>query len=140
MPNVSDYVVLGFDFGTQRIGVAVGQTITQTAKPIGIVSVHKTKPDWDAIAKLIQQWRPRSLIVGIPVKNDGTEQAITHIARHFAEQLAQRFHLPVEHSDERFSSIAARSLARESGRSPDEPIDDIAAQIILQDWLQRQRS
>lgn len=133
------HVALGFDFGTQRIGVAVGQTVTQTARPLTIIPVRKSQPDWMAIEALIQQWHPTVLVVGLPLDKDGSEQAVTKAARQFAEALNQRFQLPVEQVDERYSSVAARSVAREQSRSSNERIDDLAAQIILQDWLQRQR-
>ena len=122
--------LLCFDYGTKRIGVAVGQTLTNTATPVGVISSHQGRPDWKRLALLIEQWRPQALIVGNPLKMDGERQAITAQADRFARQLKGRFALPVHLADERLTSVEA--LAREGKRKD---IDPVAAQIILEGWL-----
>lgn len=124
-------VVLGFDFGLRRIGVAVGQTITQTASPETIVKSKDGKPDWEHISKLFENWKPVAIVVGLPMHLDGTEQALTQPARKFGQRLSGRYHCPVFYMEEQLSSIEAegRNLKRTH-------IDDHAAQIILENWLE----
>lgn len=138
MPNQT---VLGFDFGMKRIGVAVGQTVTRTASPLVILSANQGEPDWKELEKIIQQWKPMVLIVGRPLKMDGSTQQITHAAEHFANELKSRYGLPIYEVDERLSSVEARSNMFEQGgyrALHKKRIDSVAAQIILQDWLERQ--
>ena len=133
--------VLGFDFGMKRIGVAVGQTVTRTANPLLILSAHQGEPDWNEIEKLIHHWKPMALIVGRPLNMDGSTQSITDAAEHFANQLKSRYGLPVYEVDERLSSVEARSNMFEQGgyrALHKKRVDSVAAQIILQDWLERQ--
>src|SRR5437868_4556129 len=95
LPSSNDYVVLGFDFGTKRIGVAVGQSLTRTARPLAMLKAKEGSPDWNEVARVIAEWKPDALVVGFPLNMDGTEQPLTHRARHFAEQLELHFQLPV---------------------------------------------
>ena len=127
-------VLLGFDFGRIRIGVAVGQSVTGSAQALETVSCKDYKPDWSCIARLIRTWRPNRLVVGLPLKTDGTEQEMTEAARRFRRQLAGRYAMPVDLVDERLSSREARSLLRESGR-PHANADPLAAKLILESWL-----
>ncbi|MBL4763316.1 MAG: Holliday junction resolvase RuvX [Gammaproteobacteria bacterium] len=128
--------LLAFDFGTKRIGIASGQTITQTATALKTLHAVKNKPDWDKIAQLIQQWQPNALVVGLPLTLDGGEQAMTKAARRFARQLHGRFHLSVFEVDERFSSTDAEIRLQESGDHWEEDeIDGQAAVIILEMWF-----
>ena len=83
--------LLGFDFGMKRIGVAVGQTVTQTARPLTTLKAVNGTPDWRAVEKLIGIWQPDAIVVGIPLNMDGTEQPISHSARQFSAELHQRF-------------------------------------------------
>lgn len=132
-------IVLSFDFGMKRIGVAVGQTTTQTANPLPIISAKQGIPDWQQIAKLLKTWQPIALIVGLPLNMDGTEQPITIAAKQFAEQLKERFSLPVYSVDERLTTVAARAQLFEEGgfrHLKKQSVDSVAAQLILQDWLQ----
>lgn len=126
-------VVLGFDFGLKRIGVAVGQTITQTAAPEAIVSSKDGKPDWEHITRLFEKWQPTAIVVGLPFRLDGSEQPLTQPARKFGQRLSGRYHCPVYYIEEQLSSIEA-----ESRQLKRQHIDDHAAQIILQNWLERQ--
>ena len=129
--------LLGFDFGDKRIGVAVGQTLTSTASPLLSVSVRDQKPDWDAIARLIDAWQPDALVVGWPLNMDGTEQAITQAVLRFRNQLESRFRLPVHLADERLSTREARDRLARSGR-PNAEDDPVAAQVILETWFSDQ--
>ena len=133
---------LGFDYGTKRIGVAVGQSLTATATPLTTISHVHGQPGWEPIARLIDEWQPDVLVVGMPLNMDGTEHAMTVAARNFAEQLRARYRLPVHLIDERLSSVEAEHAVASAGRrvklhskGAKEEIDKIAAQIILQSWL-----
>lgn len=126
--------LLGFDFGRKRIGVAVGQRLTATATALTTVRTRDGKPDWEAIARLLTEWKPDALVVGIPYHMDGSEQDMTREARRFCRQLEGRFGLPVYRAEERLSSyIVASGLAPGDERD----VDPLAAQVILQDWLQQ---
>jgi len=140
--------VLGFDFGTKKIGIAVGQSVTQTVTPLITLPAVQQKPDWNNIEKLIKEWLPTVLVVGLPVHLDGEEQAITHAAKKFANQLNGRFRLPVEFVDERLSSYEAEERLKEinarkrnSGKKQTNKrqtaldIDKIAAQLIVESWF-----
>jgi putative Holliday junction resolvase len=135
-----DATVLAFDFGTRRIGVAVGNTLTRVAHPLATVAADGAGGGFDAITALVGEWRPQQLVVGLPVHADGTEHAITTRARAFAAELARRYALPVALEDERHTSEVARDAlaARRRGRRADRALrDQVAAQIILQAWLDR---
>ncbi|MGI9333405.1 MAG: Holliday junction resolvase RuvX [Gammaproteobacteria bacterium] len=131
--------LLGFDYGERRIGVAVGQHISATATALEVVTVKDGRPDWDAIARLIGEWQAQTLIVGLPLAMDETEQGISTAARRFAAALQRRFALPVQLHDERLSTRAARERLHERGEDPGRD-DSMAAQIILEGWLNEQGS
>ncbi|KTD47058.1 Holliday junction resolvase [Legionella rubrilucens] len=134
-----DGVYLGFDFGYKRIGVAVGQTVTLSARPLPTLAARQGIPDWQLVTRLIEQWQPQALIVGLPTCIDGSEQYTTPLARHFAKQLKKRFSLPVHLVDERLTTVEARSqLFAEGGyrKLKNSQIDSTAACIILEQWLQ----
>ncbi len=129
---------LAFDYGEKRIGTAVGDTITGTARPLTTLT-----GGFDAVLKLIAEWRPAALVVGLPLMEDGTDQRITTLTRKFAKELALRSKLPVHFSDERYSSRAADDLlrdARSSGamtrRVKKGDRDGLAAKILLEQFLQ----
>lgn len=124
-------VIIGFDFGLRRIGVAIGQTITQTASPEAIVNSKDGKPDWEHITKLFEQWQPTAIVVGLPMRLDGTEQALTQPARKFGQRLSGRYDRPVFYIEEQLSSIEAENRGLKQKH-----IDDHAAQILLENWLQ----
>ena len=126
--------VIAFDFGEKRIGSAVGQTLTGTAAPLATIRVRGTKPDWDAIDRLIADWKPDALVVGLPLNMDGTEQWITRRAQRFADGLHSRSGLPVHLADERLSTREAWERLIERGTRREGP-DPIAAQVILEGWL-----
>lgn len=128
--------LLGFDFGTRRIGVAVGQRITGTARALTTLNARDGQPDWTQVEQLIATWRPDALVVGLPLQLDGSRSEITATAERFARRLHGRFHLPVHLQDERLSSYAAEQLTEGSRKRAS--LDADAARIILQDWLDSQ--
>lgn len=135
-PLVKPRTVLGFDFGLSRIGVAVGQEVTHTANPLTTLKAREGKPNWDQISKLIEQWSPDLLIVGLPLNMDQSEQPLTHAARRFGHRLHGRYSLTVEWVDERLSTVEAwERLKLESPLHGRRDIDQLAAQCILQTWL-----
>ncbi len=133
--------LLAFDFGHRRIGVAVGQTLTGSANALAVVSVTG-KPDWCAITKIIDDWKPVAVVVGLPLAADGDETEISGDARRFGRQLEGRYGLKVLYEDERLTSFSAEqrfvdARARGSMRQKDAALKDaMAAQIILENWLQ----
>ena len=135
--NTSAISVLGFDFGTRRIGVAVGQTITGTATPLTTLPADNAgQPNWSAIQTLLQQWQPQLLVVGLPLHRDGSDSEMTQKVRMFAQKLAQKTGLEVVLQDERLSSNEAESIRqRDKNLNQQHSIDALAATIIVQDWL-----
>ena len=127
--------VLGFDFGMKRIGVAVGQTITATARPLEVLPALNGAPNWTYISQLLEQWKPQALVVGQPLAMDGSSSDITKAAKRFGNRLNGRYHLPVYCMDERLSSMEAESMQRE-GEVTTQSVDSLAAAIILQSWLE----
>lgn len=136
--NASHTVLLGVDFGTKRIGIAVGQTVTQTARPLTTLNAKEGEPDWNELDKLVKTWRPDAFVVGIPLHMDGTEQSITFHARTFCNALKERYDLPVYEMDERLTTVSARETLFEKGgykAIQRGQVDSIAAQFILENWL-----
>jgi len=137
MPNIK--TVLGFDFGSKHIGVAIGYTEPLIAQPLTSLSSSTGEPPWGDIAALLKTWSPDALVVGIPLNMDGTAQAITHAARYFLEALKQRFHLPVFAVDERLTTVEARARLFSLGgykALQKKAIDSISAQLIVDTWLE----
>ncbi len=124
-----DGIVLGFDFGTRRIGVALGNSVTRSARALTIVAGGAAAAPalWRDLAGLIAQWQPQQLVVGVARHPDGTPHEMTARCERFARQLEGRFRLPVARVDERYSSAV---LAPGAG-----PRDDEAAAVILQQWF-----
>lgn len=135
--------VLAFDFGEKRIGVAVGNSVTRTARPLAIVSAATDDARFAQIAELIKTWQPNRMVVGVPRGDDGAPERTTALAVRFAHRLAGRFNLPVVEVDERYSSVAAGVRQREARQAGAERhsiskrggIDDLAAQIILESYF-----
>jgi len=127
--------LLGFDYGQHRIGIAVGQGVTRTATALCTVTSGDGTPDWPRINRLVEEWHPQALVVGLPCHADGSESCMTRAARKFAHQLEARYGLPVHTMDERLSSHTAGDLQRRDAPGATAGIDAIAARIILQDWL-----
>ncbi len=132
---------MAFDYGTQRIGVAFGQSVSCTAQPVCVLKAQDGIPDWDQVAKLIEDWHPDVFVVGLPFNLDGSESELLARAEKFANRLNGRFNKPSYGMDERLSSKAAIEQVMDEQVSDGkvtgkrDAIDDIAAQIILQNWF-----
>jgi putative holliday junction resolvase len=129
--------LLGFDFGSHKIGIAVGQTVTATASPLTTLSYIKQKPDWNGIEKLISEWKPDTIIVGLPFQMDDKEAELAVRARKFARQLEGRFKIPVEMIDERLTSKEASNRLGKKAAKDATLVDSMAAKLILETWLNR---
>ncbi len=135
--------LLGFDFGTRCIGVAVGQELTGNTQPLVTLKANNGQPRWSEIDTLIKTWAADALVVGIPLDLDGTRQTMTERAEDFAEALLERYQLPVFHSDERLTSMEAKNHlpANTKARQRRDDwqrkvlLDQISAQLILTTWL-----
>lgn len=136
--------LLAFDYGTKRIGVAVGQELTGSASPLSTVRANDGKPDWGAITNLIEQWQPDEVVVGLPLNMDGTESELSRRAQRFGNQLHGRYNLRAHFMDERLSSMQAEDELREhsqiksrgkSRKVQTADIDKVAAKIILESWF-----
>lgn len=139
--TTSEGILLGFDYGTRRIGVAVGDRLTGGARPLPSLFNRRT-PDWHALTALLRSWQPQACVVGLPLDRDGGRQSITWQAEAFAEQLRRRYGVPVHLCDERFSSRAADDelrTARGDGRIRRRlrkgDRDGMAARLILEQYL-----
>lgn len=121
--------VLAFDFGLRHIGVAVGQTVTRTASPLETISAADGSPDWGAVDRLLGEWRPCRLLVGLPLNMDDTESEMSERARRFAGRLAHRSGIEVTLVDERLTSYASRHADGRGGSHA------MAAVLIAETWL-----
>ena len=134
--------ILAFDFGLRRIGVAVGQQVTASANPLGVIHNSENGPDWTAIGELIREWQPARIIVGMPACADGSPAEISKNVEGFINELA-RFDRPIETEDERYSSLEAGELLKSEralrlrGRIKKGMIDSAAATLIAERWLTR---
>ena len=135
--------LLAFDFGLARTGIAIGNTLTNIATPLCVLKSRDEKPDWEGISKLIKEWQPKRLIVGIPSYLDGSKSEMTQRTERFCRQLAGRYALPVETVNEQLSSLEAKQRlkqTRQKGRKKKitkGEIDKLAAAIILESWMQQ---
>ena len=135
--------VLAFDFGEKRIGVAVGDSAVGIAHPLATIREVSNERRFAAIERLVGEWQPECLVVGLPSHMDGTEHELTRLARKFAQRLHARFKLPVMLEDERLSSAIAESRLAEGGVKRDERkqlIDAAAAREILQSHFDSERA
>ena len=141
MAPKTNATVLAFDFGTHRIGVAVGNTLIRFAQPLVTIAGDSETTTMAAIAALVSEWQPQQLVVGLPLHADGTPHAMTAKARDFAHELGKRFGLPVALIDERWTTQSAQDqLSRErGGRDSRARRDETAAQIILQAFFDEQQ-
>lgn len=137
-----DGTVLAFDFGEKRIGVATGETLLGSAHPLTVIRAESNDDRFAAIGKLIAEWQPVQLVVGLPTHADGTPHETTRLAQKFAERLQRHYHLPVAFADERLTSVDAAARLRETGRdnrAAKPLLDAVAAQLILQTWFESPR-
>ena len=138
--------LLAFDVGARRIGVAVGNTVSSSARELGVLDVRAAGPDWPALDRWMREWKPDALVVGDPATLDGGDQPIRRLARGFALELRRRYALPVGQVDERTSSIEAAqrfAAGRASGtrkRHQAAQLDALAAVVILERWLTEPQS
>ena len=136
-------VVIAFDFGLKRTGVAIGNTLTGSATPECTLHSKNEAPDWDGISRLISEWKPTQVVVGMPTELDGSENPLKKRIERFCNQLNGRYNLTVDQENEQFTSIeAAQRLKqlRQSGRKQKvvkDEVDKIAAAIILENWMQK---
>jgi len=145
----SDQVsILAFDFGTKKIGVAVGQSLTASAQPLPELMARDGQPDWQQVSALIEEWQPDAFVVGVPVQMDGSEFELTQRARKFGQRLHGRYGIPWFAMDERLTSFEARQQkqSHHSGHNTKQNakhnkgglVDSIAASLILQSWFTEQ--
>src|SRR5674476_147490 len=130
--------LLAFDFGTKRIGIAVGNTLLRRARPLTTINDEKTEARFAAIAALLGEWQPSALVVGLPSNDDGTPHELTALCRRFANRLKGRFKLPTILLDERYTSLAASAQLNQEGihgMKQKTLIDQYAAQQILQAYF-----
>jgi putative Holliday junction resolvase len=133
--------ILGFDYGTHYIGVAVGQKITGTASELAVITNHRSIINWEDIEQIVNEWQPAICVVGMPLNMDGSESEMCEAVRKFARKLEGRFGVKTQLQDERLTSQEAKSLEANSPKENkernyrDDPVDSIAARIILQSWL-----
>lgn len=131
--------IIAFDFGTNSIGCAIGQSITGTAQSLPAFKAQDGIPNWAEIEKMIQEWQPHLLVVGLPLNMDGTEQLLTQRAKKFANRLHGRFGLPVSLHDERLTTVEARAeIFNRSGFKALKKgkVDSISACLILESWFE----
>ena len=136
--HVQSGTVLAFDFGEKRIGIAVGEHLLASANPLMTIDNESNEIRFQIITKLVSEWQPHLLVVGLPLSLDGSEHAVTQLCKKFARRLNGRFNLPVALIDERYSSAAASQLLNEAGirgRAQKEMLDQVAAQTILQSYF-----
>ena len=134
-----DGTALAFDFGERRIGVAVGEPLLGIAHPLTTIQAQTTEHRFAAIARLLEEWRPAQLVVGLPTHADGSPHAMTQLARRFAQRLKGRYGLPVWLVDERLTSVEAEAMLNEvglRGRKQKPALDQVAAQAILTTWFE----
>lgn len=128
--SLPEETLLAFDFGTKRIGVALGNTLMRSARPLEILATEPVKPRFARIQALIEAWQPDRLVIGLALAADGSDQPATGRCRRFAAQLNGRFGLPVILQDERNSSLEAQAMQTRHGAD-----DALAAAVILQRYL-----
>ncbi|WP_040259564.1 Holliday junction resolvase RuvX [Pseudomonas massiliensis] len=133
-------LLLGFDYGSKQIGVAVGQVITGQARELCVLKAQNGVPDWLKVQALITEWKPDALVVGLPLNMDGTPSDMSARAERFARQLSGRFNLPAHTHDERLTTFEAKGERMSRGQRThsyrDNPVDAIAARLLLEGWLE----
>jgi putative holliday junction resolvase len=141
-PEVKPHLILALDYGVKKMGMALGNTITQTARAFDILAMNNGQPDWDNLIGIIKVWGVAQVVVGLPLNMDGTSSMLSKRAHKFARRLAHRVmeqHLPVTVSlcDERLTSIEAREIAWDNGwiKNERDPIDDISACILMSTYF-----
>lgn len=132
-------LLLGFDYGTKQIGVAVGQVITGQARELCILKAQNGVPDWQKVEALVKEWQPDAIVVGLPLNMDGSKSEMSERAEKFALRLNGRFNLPVHTHDERLTTYEAKGQRLQQGQNSgyrERPVDALAAALLLQGWLE----
>ena len=130
--------IIGFDFGQKRIGVAIGNNISKSAQALITIESASSNQKFEAIQKIMDEWQPVSIVVGVPFNVDGSEHKVTNLCKKFAKQLEQKYALPIHLIDERYTSIEASYEIQDKKidlKKKNLLIDQIAAKIILQSYL-----
>ena len=122
-------IIMGFDFGIKRIGIAVGQKVTKTASCVAVVKALDGIPKWDYLDTIVLDWQPERFVVGLPINMDGSKSEMSKRAQKFSRRISGRYNINSEMFDERLTSFEAREHDRKTH------IDAIAAKIILESWL-----
>lgn len=138
MAATGERLILAFDFGTRRIGVAVGNELIHSARELEPLPARDGIPDWAQVTRLVEEWRPDLFVVGLPINMDGSESEMSTRARKFGKRLYGRYGKPCELVDERGSTREAKAIAREQGHRGnyrEEGIDGLAAVLILEGWF-----
>jgi len=125
--------IMGFDFGLQKIGIAIGQMVTKTATPLTIINAREGKPNWVLLDPVVAEWQPDLLVVGNPLNMDGSESELSLRAKKFSRRVAARYAIETVIMDERLSTRAARERADLDDHTG--PVDAYAAAIIIENWL-----
>lgn len=137
---MSAIILLGFDYGRKRIGIAIGNSHTKLARGLTTLNNPSSGPNWHELDKLIETWQPDTLVVGLPLNMDQTENNLTKTAKSFGDQLNERYNLPVNMVDERLSTVAAKQELASAGYKLNQKnraaVDQQAARIILQTYLE----
>ena len=136
--QVTSSTVLAFDFGEQRIGIAVGEHLLRTANPLLTIDNESNEVRFENISRLVKEWQPKLLIVGLPLNVDGSEHEMSQLCKKFARRLNGRFNLPVLLVDERYTSVEASEILNQrgiKGRAQKVLLDQVAAQSILQSYF-----
>lgn len=132
--------LLGFDFGTKSIGVAIGQEVTGTASPLEALPARDGIPNWDMIAELYKQWSPQLVVVGLPLNMDGSKQQVTFAAQKFANRLHAKFKVPVQTVDERLTTVDAKARLFELGgykKLSKGKVDSVSACLIIESFFEQ---
>lgn len=142
MPDRQQGTLLALDYGAKRIGVAVGSLATGIASALETVVAPARGPDWQRLDKLVDEWQPDLIVLGLPFNTDGSESNLTPAVREFAAELKTRFRIPVEFEDERYTSAEAETLLKDQRRQGirnkklrKEDVDAVAAQLIAESWM-----
>jgi putative Holliday junction resolvase len=135
----SPNTLLAFDYGLSQIGVAVGNTLSNTSQPLTVLSARDGVPQWSEVEALLRDWEPDLIVVGLPLNMNGSESEMSVRAKKFARRLEGRFAVTTTMVDERLSSFEAKSLLEKQGHRgnyKEVPADALAAQLILNSWFE----
>lgn len=138
LPSEKIQRLMAFDFGTKRIGIAVGQRLTGTGEPLSPIKANDGIPNWQELERIIDDWNPDAFVVGLPLNMDGTPSSMSARANKFAKRLEGRYHRRAFTHDERLSSFEAKGYVMAQGGSRDfgkNSVDGLAAQLVLESWM-----